>query len=106
MSFAMSDDENNQKINDDRPERLKLIEKLIQGTSYNNAAAREAIFMVVIQGSDKLQSTMQILAEMAQHLKTVQQRKLVPTIQHNYSPKKQLQVTNNQQVPTDKYQID
>ena len=47
----MLDDENNQKTNDDRPERLKLIEKLIQGTSYNNATAREAIYMSLFQAS-------------------------------------------------------
>ena len=35
--------------------------------SYNNAVAREAIYMVIISGSDKLQSTMQILAEMIEH---------------------------------------
>ena len=46
---------------------MKLIEELIKGTSYNNAAAREAIYIIVILGFDKLQSTMQILAEMAQH---------------------------------------
>ena len=33
--FTMSDDENNQKTNDNRPERLKGIEKFIEGTSYN-----------------------------------------------------------------------
>ena len=63
----MSNDEHNQKIKNDRPEQLKLIEELIKGTSYKNAAAIEAIYMVVILGFDKLQSTMQILAEMAQH---------------------------------------
>ena len=50
----MSNDENDQKINDNRPEQLKIIEKLIEGISYNNAVAREAIYMVVILGFDKL----------------------------------------------------
>ena len=40
---------------------------MIKGTSHNNAAAREAIYMVFILGFDKFQSTMQILAKMAQH---------------------------------------
>ena len=46
---------------------MELIKKLKEGTSYNNAAIREDIYMVVISGFDKLQSTMQILSEMAQH---------------------------------------
>ena len=63
----MLDDENNPKTNDDKPERLKWIENLIKGTSYNNTAVREAIYMVVISSFDKLQSTMQILVEMIEH---------------------------------------
>ena len=46
-----------QKTKDDRPERFILNEELIKRTSCNNAAAREAIYMVSISGFNQLQST-------------------------------------------------
>ena len=63
----MSNDENNQKTYNDRRERLKIIEKLLEGMTYNNTAAREAIYIVTVSGFDQLQATVQILAEIAEY---------------------------------------
>ena len=49
----MSEDENNQK-NYDRQERLKIIEELLEGTTYNNVVIREAIYVVIQTGFDQL----------------------------------------------------
>ena len=49
---------------------MKLIEKLLEGTTYNNTAAREAMYIVTVSGFNQLQSAVQILAEMAEHKNT------------------------------------
>ena len=70
----MSNNENNQTSHDDRQERLKLIEKLLEGISYNNTTTREAI---TVSGSGQLQATVQILVKMVEHMNTGRTAKTV-----------------------------
>ena len=49
------------------PEQLERIEKLLEGMTHNNAAAREAICIVTFSGFDQLYATVWLLAEKAEY---------------------------------------
>ena len=49
---------------------MKIIEKLLEGTTYYNAATREAIYFVTISGFNQLHGTVRLVAEIAEYKNT------------------------------------